>query len=69
MTFLHDPEVVLLDEPHTSLDDEALALLRVALDAHQAKGGASLWCAPTSTQADIAADVTLLVEDGMVVPG
>jgi heme ABC exporter ATP-binding subunit CcmA len=68
MTFLHDPGVVLLDEPHTSLDDEALALLRVALDRHREKGGAALWCAPASSQADLAADVALLVEDGRVVP-
>jgi heme ABC exporter ATP-binding subunit CcmA len=69
MAFLHDPEVVLLDEPHTSLDDEAVALLQVALDAHQAKGGTALWCAPVSSQADIAADVAFTVEDGIVVPG
>ncbi len=68
MTFLHQPEVVLLDEPHTSLDDEALSLLRDALDVHHAKGGTALWCAPASSQAEIDADVALMVEDGIVVP-
>ena len=66
MTLLHEPEVVLLDEPHTSLDDEALALLRAALDTHREKGGSALWCAPASSQADIAADVAFTVDDGTV---
>ena len=30
MAFLHRPRIVLLDEPHTSLDDDGLALLRGA---------------------------------------
>jgi heme ABC exporter ATP-binding subunit CcmA len=66
MTFLHEPSVVLLDEPHTSLDDEALALLRTALDSHHDRGGTTLWCAPSSTQAEIDADVSFWVEDGLV---
>ncbi len=50
MTFLHDPDVVLLDEPHTSLGDEALELLSGALDEHHGRGGAALWCAPARAQ-------------------
>ena len=66
MTFLHEPSVVLLDEPQTSLDDEALALLLAALDTHRARGGTALWCAPTRPQADIDADASFWVEDGLV---
>jgi ABC-type multidrug transport system ATPase subunit len=47
MTFLHEPDVVLLDEPHTSLDEEGLALLAQALEMHAADGGAALWCSPS----------------------
>ena len=67
-TFIHSPEVILLDEPHTSLDEDAIALLQEALDDHHENGGASLWCAPASTQAAIESDVSWRVEDGIVVP-
>jgi heme exporter protein A len=34
--FLHDPEVLLLDEPFTALDDRAIAVLQALLsDMHQ----------------------------------
>ena len=35
---LHEPELVVLDEPHASLDDEGLALLDAELDALSAAG-------------------------------
>ncbi len=67
MTFIHRPTVILLDEPHTSLDDPALELLRLALDAHHARGGTSLWCAPASTQAAIETDVSWHIQDGLAI--
>lgn len=36
--FLHDPEVLLLDEPFTSLDDRAIALLQNMLQQMRARG-------------------------------
>ena len=36
--FLHDPEVPLLDEPFTSLDDKAIAVLQTVLRDALAKG-------------------------------
>ena len=66
MTFLHEPSVVLLDEPSTSLDDHALGLLGRALDAHRGRGGSAVWCAPAGGQAGIAADASFWVEDGLV---
>lgn len=67
-TFLHDPRVVLLDEPHTSLDEEALALLSTVLDSHHANGGTTLWAAPSRTQAALEANVAYVVRDGLVMP-
>ena len=42
MTFLPRPEVVLLDEPLTSLDDEGAALLQAAVEELLARDGAVL---------------------------
>jgi ABC-2 type transport system ATP-binding protein len=44
--FLHEPELILLDEPQTSLDPDALELLARALDELRDRGGSALWCAP-----------------------
>jgi heme exporter protein A len=39
-TFLHTPDVLLLDEPFTALDDRAIALLHGFLRDHLQRGGA-----------------------------
>jgi heme exporter protein A len=36
--FLHDPEVLLLDEPFTALDDRAIAVLQSLLREMQERG-------------------------------
>jgi ABC-type multidrug transport system ATPase subunit len=46
--FLHDPRVVMLDEPTTSLDDEGTGLLVAEVDRVRRAGGIALWCAPTT---------------------
>jgi ABC-2 type transport system ATP-binding protein len=48
LAFLHHPDVVLLDEPGNSLDDDGLALLDRHLGALRLRGGACLWCAPSA---------------------
>jgi ABC-2 type transport system ATP-binding protein len=68
MAFLHEPTVVLLDEPHTSLDDAALALLDAALAEISATGGAALWCSPAGRQLPLRADLRLRLDDGRVSP-
>jgi ABC-2 type transport system ATP-binding protein len=46
MTFLADPEVVLLDEPLTSLDGEGTLMLAGAIQRVLDRDGAVLWCSP-----------------------
>jgi len=64
MTFLHEPDVVLLDEPHTSLDEEGLVLLSHELDAHAARGGAALWCSPSLALGELRHDSAQRLVDG-----
>jgi ABC-2 type transport system ATP-binding protein len=46
MAFLHDPDLVLLDEPLGSLDERGGELLRGCLAEITGRGGAVIWCAP-----------------------
>jgi ABC-2 type transport system ATP-binding protein len=69
MTFVHEPEVVLLDEPHTSLDDQALELLEAAMFDCALRGGSVLWCSPTSEMLPLPANLRYVIADGKVSPG
>lgn len=64
MTFVHDPAVILLDEPGNSLDREGLGVLRDYLDELRSRGGAAVWCAPEGVQTPLASDTTLRLVDG-----
>lgn len=66
MTFLHDPTLVLLDEPQNSLDEHALLLLDNALGDVVSRGGGALWCSPAPV-AEIRADARLRLSDGQVI--
>jgi ABC-2 type transport system ATP-binding protein len=68
MTFLGEPEVVLLDEPLTSLDSDGAALLYRAIDRHVAAGGAMLWCSPGGERIDLEFDACHELEGGRLVP-
>jgi ABC-2 type transport system ATP-binding protein len=65
--WLHDPDVVLLDEPQTSLDTDGLELLAQALDDHAAAGRAALWCGPDAASIGLRSDEALVVRDRRVV--
>ena len=66
--FLHEPDVILLDEPRNSLDAEGVAILAAAVCEATDRGAAVLWCAPTGEEEKIASDHRLLLERGHLVP-
>jgi ABC-2 type transport system ATP-binding protein len=64
MTFLPEPEIVLLDEPLTSLDGEGAVLLQRALEELLARDGALLWCSPSGEHLGVEFDNSLVMERG-----
>jgi ABC-type multidrug transport system ATPase subunit len=67
MTFLAEPEVVLLDEPLTSLDSEGAEILDRAIERLIDRGGALLWCSPEGERLDREFDAMLVLERGRLV--
>ncbi|HEY1450569.1 MAG TPA: ABC transporter ATP-binding protein [Solirubrobacteraceae bacterium] len=68
MTFLSEPEIVLLDEPVTSLDNEGTALLRDAVESLLARDGLVLWCSPSGEHCDVHFDAAWKLESGRLAP-
>ena len=64
MAFLHEPKLVLLDEPRNSLDETGLASLAHALSDFTAAGGTAVWCAPTAEADPAPSQVTYELENG-----
>jgi ABC-2 type transport system ATP-binding protein len=66
MTFVSRPDLVLLDEPGTSLDDDGHKVMRSAIRALVERNGAVLWVSPSGDQAQAQADFTerYMLEDG-----
>jgi ABC-type multidrug transport system ATPase subunit len=65
--FVHDPDIVLLDEPLNSLDDEGIELLRGEMERVRANGGAALWCAPSRHDPPLEPDRRLTIAAGRLV--
>jgi ABC-2 type transport system ATP-binding protein len=64
MAFLHEPRVILLDEPRNSLDDDGYRLLNEQID-HAAKRAATvLWCSPRGEDRVIGCDASFTLIDG-----
>jgi ABC-2 type transport system ATP-binding protein len=68
MTFLPGPAVLLLDEPDSRLDDEAVALLARRLAGHAAGGGIAVWTAPEGRAPALARDDLLVLDRGRLEP-
>jgi ABC-2 type transport system ATP-binding protein len=50
MAFLHEPQLLLLDEPWNSLDEEGERLLAASLIELRNRGGTAVCCTPTGTE-------------------
>ena len=68
MTFVHSPDLILLDEPANSLDQDGLRVLAGYLDLVRDRGGSAVWCVPDGSEAPLAADVQLRLVDGRLQP-
>jgi ABC-2 type transport system ATP-binding protein len=64
MAFLHEPRVLLLDEPRNSLDDEGYRLLSEQIARVAAAGAAVLWCSPRGEDRVLACDAGYTLEAG-----
>ena len=69
MAFLHEPALVLLDEPRNSLDSDGVALLNQVVDGFIASGGSVIWCAPTGTEAPPSDATVYVLEAGKLSRG
>ena len=67
LAFLHDPAMVLLDEPTNSLDGDGVGLLRDAMAAQLDRGGACLWVGPDGVDSALGADRLLALRAGRLV--
>ena len=68
--FLHHPKLLLLDEPFTSLDDRAIALLQSLLRDSLAEGGTVIMSTHQLREAmELASHVVLLNRGGMAHSG
>lgn len=64
MAFLHEPTVVLLDEPRNSLDDEGYWLLNEQIEQATARGATVLWCSPRGEDRVITCHASYSLVDG-----
>jgi ABC-2 type transport system ATP-binding protein len=64
MAFLHEPRVLLLDEPRNSLDDDGYRLLGEQIEWVTGRGAAVLWCSPRGEDRVLACDAGYTLEEG-----
>jgi ABC-2 type transport system ATP-binding protein len=64
MAFLHEPMVLLLDEPRNSLDDDGYRLLNEQIEQAGGRGATVLWCSPRGEDRVIACDASFTLNEG-----
>jgi ABC-2 type transport system ATP-binding protein len=64
MAFLHEPRVILLDEPRNSLDDDGYQLLGEQIERAAGDGATVLWCSPRGEDRVLTSDAGYTLEDG-----
>ena len=64
MALLHAPDLVLLDEPRNSLDDDGYRVLSGQVMAAARRGAAVLWCSPRGEDRVLSFDASYTLEDG-----
>jgi ABC-type multidrug transport system ATPase subunit len=64
MAFLHEPRVLLLDEPRNSLDDDGYRLLNEQIELASLRGAAVLWCSPRGEDRVLACDTGYTLSEG-----
>lgn len=64
MAFLHEPRVLLLDEPRNSLDDDGYRLLGEQIERVCSDGATVLWCSPRGEDRVLACDASYTLEEG-----
>ena len=64
MTFVHSPNLILLDEPANSLDREGLEVLTRYLEIVRSRGGSAVWCAPDGGGTPLDSDTKLRLAEG-----
>jgi len=62
LAFLHEPELVLLDEAQNSMDEDGIVLLNEVLGAFTAAGGTAICCSPSRDRIEAPTDVFELHE-------
>jgi ABC-type multidrug transport system ATPase subunit len=64
MALLHQPDVILLDEPRNSLDDDGYRVLNAQVLAAAERGSAVLWCSPRGEDRVLSFDASYTLADG-----
>ena len=64
---LHEPKLLILDEPTRGLDVPSVRLLRDVLNRYRADGGALLFSSHVMQEVDALADRILVMADGRIV--
>ena len=68
ITFVHEPQLALLDEPRNSLDSVGFELLANAVGRFTEGGGSVIWCSPSGEELGVDPDESYLVADGKLLP-